>query len=239
VIERHLLKLRARHEINAEEEEAIRGLISETREHPADRVLVRANDPLSVSMLLLDGIVARAHQLREGGRQITELHVPGDFADIHGFTLKRLDHDVVTMTSCKIGIVPHDRIRDMIEAYPHLARVYWFGTNLDATIHRQWAVSLGSRRAPSRMAHMFCELNIRLEIAGLAHDQEFSLPLTQEELADCLGLTSVHVNRTLQELRERDLLEFRSGIVRLKDPGALHALAEFDPSYLYLERQPR
>ena len=239
VIERHLMKVRARDEISAEEEQAIRGIVAETREHPADTVIVRAGEYLNFSTLLFDGIVARAHQMAEGARQITELHVAGDFADIHGFTLKRLDHDLVTMTRCKVAIAPHDRIREMITTHPHLARVYWFGTNLDAAIHREWGVSLGRRRAPSRMAHLFCELNIRLGMVGLARDNHYDLPLTQDELADCLGLTAVHVNRTLKELRERELLDFRSGRVTIRNLKGLQELAEFHPAYLYLERQPR
>jgi CRP-like cAMP-binding protein len=233
------MKLRARDEISAEEEQAICGCIADIRDYPADTVIVRAGEPLDVSLLLLDGLLARAHQLREGERQITELHVAGDFADLHSFTLKRLDHDVVTMTRCKIAIVPHDRLKAMTEAHPHLARVYWFGTNLDAAIHRSWEVSLGRRRASPRMAHLFCELHIRLGLVGLATDEGFNLPLTQDELADCMGLTAVHVNRTLKELRERELVEFRSGKVIITDLAGLRELAEFDPSYLYLERQPR
>lgn len=239
MIDRHLMKLRARDEISADEEQAIRSMFTETREHPADTVIVRAGEPLNISTLLLDGIIARTHQLREGGRQISELHVAGDFADIHAFTLKRLDHDLVTMTQCKIAIAPHDRILQITQTFPHLARIYWFATNMDAAIHRVWSVSLGRRRAPSRMAHLFCELNIRLGLVGLATNNIFDFPLTQDELADCLGLTAVHVNRTLKELRERELIEFRSGRVAIRDLPGLVDLAEFDPSYLYLERQPR
>jgi len=239
VIERHLLKLRARDDISAEEEQAIRDMVAEQHEHAADEVIVRAGEKLKASTLLLDGVIARAHSLKEGGRQITELHVAGDFADIHGFTLKRLDHDLVAMTRCRVAAVPHDRLKEVTSSHPHLARVYWFGTNLDAAIHRTWSVSLGRRRASARMAHLFCELNIRLGIVGLARDNAFDLPLTQDELADCLGLTPVHVNRTRKELRERDLLEFRSGRVSIYDLPTLEQLAEFDPAYLYLERQRR
>lgn len=239
MIERHLMKLGARDDISAEEEQAICGCISDIRDHPADTVIIRAGEPLEVSLLLLDGLLARVHQLSDGERQITELHVAGDFADLHSLTLKRLDHDVVTMTRCKIAIAPHDRLKSMTEAHPHLARIYWFGTNLDAAIHRAWEVSLGRRRASPRMAHMFCELHVRLGIVGLATDQGYDLPLTQDELADCLGLTAVHVNRTLKELRERNLVEFRSGRVIINDLAGLRELAEFDPAYLYLEKRAR
>jgi CRP-like cAMP-binding protein len=233
------MKLRARDEISAEEEQAIRDCVAEVRDYPVDAVVIRAGEELQVSLLLLEGLIARAHQLSEGERQITELHVPGDFADIHGFTLKRLDHDVVAMSRCKVAIVPHDRLTKLTEVHPHLTRVYWFGTNLDAAIHRAWEVSLGRRRASPRMAHLFCELHLRLGVVGLADDSGFNLPLTQDELADCLGLTAVHVNRTLKELRERELVEFRSGKVMISNLAGLRELAEFDPAYLHLERRPR
>lgn len=239
MIERHLMKLRARDEVTAEEEQAIRDAMGERREIPRDGVIVRTGEWLNVSTLLLDGLIARVHELRDGERQITELHVPGDFADLHSFTLKRLDHDLIAMTKCKVAVMPHERLKALTDAFPHLARLFWFGTNLDAAIHREWEVSLGRRRATSRMAHLFCELHVRLGIVDLVKDDGFALPLTQDSLADCLGLTAVHVNRTLKELRERELVEFKSGRVTIRNLSGLQELAEFDPAYLYLERFAR
>lgn len=178
--------------------------------------------------------MCRHKDLRNGERQITELHVAGDFADLHSFTLKRLDHDVSTLSDCEVAIVPHERLKLITEQHPHLTRVYWFGTNLDAAIHREWALSLGRRSALSRLANLFCELQVRLDIVGLAGENGFDLPLTQSELSQCLGITTVHVNRTLKELRDRGLAEFRSGKVSVRDPKGLREVAEFDPRYLYL-----
>lgn len=239
MIDRHIAKVRARHEISDEEEQAIRDSIAEYRDYPADRTFVRPGQELNHSSILLDGLMCRYKDLSEGQRQITELHVSGDFADLHGFTLKRLDHAVMTLSPCKVAIVPHENLKAITERYPHLTRVYWFSTNLDAAIHREWQLSLGRRSALSRMAHVFCELHIRLDIVGLTNGQSYPLPLTQDELADCLGITPVHINRTLQELRGQGLLEFRSGRVTLLDLNGLRSVAEFDPSYLYLERRPR
>jgi len=231
------MKLRARDEVSAEEEAAIRSAVIETRTYLADQVCIRRGEELHHSTLLLEGLMCRFKDLRSGQRQITELHVAGDFVDMHSFTLKRLDHNVMTLTQCSVALVPHERLAEITRNFPHLTRLYWFGTNMDAAIHREWALSLGRRSALSRMANLFCELQVRLEIVGLATATGYDLRITQEELAECLGLTAVHVNRTLKELRERNLLEFRGGRVTLIDLEGLQHVAEFDPAYLYLERR--
>jgi CRP-like cAMP-binding protein len=188
-------------------------------------------------MLLLDGWMARVKDLPSGERQVTELHIAGDFTDIHGFTLKCLDHDVMTMSDCSIAIIPHDRIRAMTEKYPRLARIYWLFTNMDAAIQREWALSLGQRSAISRMAHLFCEMYERLHVVGFANGEAYDFPLTQRELSECLGLTVVHANRTIQELRRRGLIDLENRSLTIRDRKALDAVAQFDDSYLYLDRR--
>lgn len=239
MIEKHLLKLRARDEISAEEEAAIRESVREVITARARTTVVHAHRRLDYSTILLSGIACRRKDLEDGRSQITELQVPGDFTDLHSFSLKYLDHDVVALTPCKFAVVPHERLKWMTENLPHLTRVYWFLTNLDAAIHREWELSLGRRPAPSRMANLFCELYVRLSIVGLASGLSYELPMTQEMLAETLGLTSVHVNRTLQQLRSEGNLRFERGRVTISDWEALKATAEFDPAYLYLERDSR
>lgn len=239
MIERHLLKLRARDSLSAEEEQAIRSAIDDVRDYPAGRTIIHANVELNESTLVLDGLISRYKDLRNGQRQVTELHVPGDFADLHSFTLKRLDHDLMTLTPCRVATMPHENLKRITEQFPHLTRVYWFGTNLDAAIHREWEVSLGRRTAIARMANLFCELHVRLGIVGLTEGSSFRLDLTQQQLSECLGLTPVHVNRVLRELREQRAVEFRSGRVMIHDLPLLRRIAEFDPSYLYLEHRSR
>jgi CRP-like cAMP-binding protein len=239
MIEKHLMKLRARDEISAEEEAAIRSAVAETVDYPADRTIIHRGEDLDRSTLLLDGIMCRYKDLRDGQRQIMELHLGGDFVDLHSFTLKRLDHNVMTLTPCRVALVPHERLTAITERHPHLTRVYWFSTNLDAAIHREWELSLGRRTAAARLANLICELQVRLGLVGLAEAEGFALDLTQTDLAECLGLTSVHVNRTLKELREQGLMTFRNGRVTIEDPAGLHRVAEFDPAYLYLEKRPR
>jgi CRP-like cAMP-binding protein len=234
-----LLKLRARDLISSEEQAVLRASISEISEYPAGRTIVRTGTTLSASTLLVEGIVCRYKDLADGQRQIMELHVAGDFVDLHGFLLKQLDHNVGTMTPVRVASVPHDAIRGMTETHPHLGRMLWFSTLLDAAIHREKILSIGRRSALARIAHILCELLVRLRLVGLATDYEYSLPLTQADLADVTGLTSVHVNRMLKKLRDEDLLTFRGGTVTIGDWDRLQRIAEFDPTYLHLERRPR
>ena len=236
MISAHLKKLRLRTPISSVVERVIRSLLAVPREVAADQMLVRSGDRLNQSLLLLDGWLVRCKDLPSGERQILEIHLAGDFADLHGFTLQRLDHDIVSLTRCVIGIVPHERLKAITENHPHLTRVYWLLTNIDASIAREMALSLGQRPAISRMAHLFCELHVRLGIVGRTTDRMFEFPLTQRELSECLGLTVVHVNRTLQELRRRRIIEAENRQVTILDKLALEALAEFDPNYLQLDR---
>ena len=233
----HLKKLRTRTDISSRDEQVIRDLIAEVRKVPADRVLIRAGEVLNNSVLLLDGWMARSKDMATGERQVTELHIAGDFPDLHGFTLKKLDHDVVTLSECTIGVVPHERLLEITRDHPHLARVYWFSTNVDAAITRELALSLGQRPAIARMAHLFCELYLRLKVVGRTNGNRFEFPVTQRELSECLGLTVVHVNRTLQELRRKGLVEFENRHLTIVDRMGLEGIAEFDPNYLYLERR--
>jgi CRP-like cAMP-binding protein len=239
VIEALLMKLRARDEVSADEERAIRAAVSEIREIPSDKTIIRAGQEIHASTLLIEGLLCRYKDLRDGSRQIMELHVPGDFADLHSFTLKRLDHNVMALTPCRLAMVPHERLIEISRDHPHLTRLFWFSTNLDASIHREWMLSLGRRNALSRVAHFFCELRVRFGLIGLADEEGYALDLTQTDLAECLGLTPVHINRTLRELRERGLVEFRNARVRILERPGLERVAEFDPSYLHLEFRPR
>jgi CRP-like cAMP-binding protein len=234
-----LRKLQVRDVIGREEEDVLRASIGEIREHPAGRTIIRAGTTLGASTLLIDGIVCRYKDLADGQRQIMELHVAGDFVDLHGFLLKRLDHNIGTMTPVRVALVPHDALRGITETHPHLGRMLWFSTLLDAAIHREKILSIGRRSAVARIAHILCELLVRLRLVGLADETGYALPLTQADLADVTGLTSVHVNRMLKKLRDEKLLTFRGGRVTIGDWEGLQRLAEFDPTYLHLERRPR
>lgn len=234
-----LLKLRARDIVTGHEEAVLRGAISDIQLLPAGRTITRSGASLTHSVLLVEGIASRHVDLAEGQRQIVELHVPGDFVDLHGFLLKRLDHHVGTLTRATIALVPHETVRRITEEEPHLARLLWFSTLIDAAVQRERIVSVGRRNALARIAHLVCELHVRLGIVGLSPNGSFALPITQADIADATGLTSVHVNRMLKRLREQGLVTYRGGEVHIHAWDELQRVAEFTPDFLYLERRPR
>jgi CRP-like cAMP-binding protein len=238
-LEALLMKLRARDVVRDAEKEVLRDAIGRIGEAAPGQPLVRAQVTLSESILLFEGLACRYKDLADGQRQIMELHVAGDFVDLHGFLLKQLDHTVGALTPVRYAAVPHDALRLITETQPHLGRTLWFSTLIDAAIHREQIVSVGRRSALSRIAHLLCELYVRLKIVGLADEDGYALPLTQADVADATGLTSVHVNRMLRKLRNADLLTFRAGRVTIHDWYGLQRVAEFDATYLHLERRPR
>jgi len=234
-----LLKLRARDSVSEKEERALHEAVGEVREFGAGRTIVRSGTPMEESSLQLSGFSCRYKDLADGQRQLMELHIPGDFVDLHSFLLKRLEHGVAALTPVVFAIFPHEGLKKITEDHPHLARLLWFSTLLDAAIHRETILSVGRRTALARIAHLLCELLVRLEVVQLAADDRYQLPLTQADLADATGLTSVHVNRMLKMLRDDGLLTFRNGEVVVHDRARLQQVAEFSPSYLFLDRQPR
>jgi CRP-like cAMP-binding protein len=238
-IEPLLLKLRVRDDVSAHEADVLRAACDDIQESPAGRTLVRAGTPLNHSTLVVEGMLARYKDLADGQRQIQEIHVAGDFTDLHGFLLKKLDHNIGTLTPVRIALFPHDRLRRITEDEPHLARLLWFMTLIDAAIQREKIVSVGRRDAVSRVAHLLGELYLRLEVLGLAARHRFALPITQLDIGDATGLTSIHVNRMLKQLRESNIVTVRGGEVLIHDWAGLQRLAELDAAYLYLERQPR
>jgi CRP-like cAMP-binding protein len=225
--------------LTAEEETALRGAFSEVVDQPADHDVVREQDWQTRSHLLLEGWAGRYITLSDGRRQILAIHVPGDFVDLHSLPLQIMDHSVATFTPCRIALAPHDRLRAVTASHPHLARLMWLSTLVDAAILRQWLVGSGKRSAVEQTAHLFCELFVRLQLTGRTEGKSFTFPLSQVELADCLGVSAVHANRVLQELRATQVLAWRGRHVEIRDWEALQALAGFDPVYLNLVDSPR
>jgi CRP-like cAMP-binding protein len=235
----HLLKLRCRDTVSDEEEDVLDAACSGIRTAAAREILVHERQAQTQSHLLLEGIIARQIILSDGRRQIVALHVPGDFVDLHSFLIQRLEHDVVALTPVRIALFPHPNLRRITETHPHLARLLWLSTLLDAALHREWVLSVGRRSAKERVAHLLCELHARLKVVEQTMGNCYSLPLSQIDIADACGLTPVHVNRVLRSLREARLAVFRAKKVEILDPEGLAAAADFDPFYLHLGGFPR
>ena len=236
MISEKFLMGRGRHELSNEEKQVLEDGIESVRQVPGRKQIVRAGDLIETSTLLIEGFVCRYMDDREGQRQLVAVHVPGDFVDLHAFPMKRLDHDIATLGPVKIACFEHRTLQSITERYPHLTQKLWFSTLLDAAMHREWIFRLGRLGAEGRLAHLFCELNVRLEMVGLARDGMFALPMTQPDLAEACGITGVHVNRVLRSLRERGALTFKANEVRILDRKALATIGEFEPDYLYASR---
>jgi len=211
---------------------ALAALIGDARVVFEGRVLLEEGSRPHVSMILLKGFVARASILNEGGRQISGLNVPGDFVDLHSLLLKKMDHSLVALTDVVVAAVSHADLRRICEARPQLMRALWRETVIDGAINREWLLALGRRPAAERLAHLFCELYVRLKAVGLAGDYRFDLPLTQSDAADMVGISTVHVNRSLKTLRQEGLLEWKGGEAMIHDWRNLARIAQFDPTYL-------
>jgi CRP-like cAMP-binding protein len=218
--------------------ELLRGAVYRTQKYPAKSDIVLEGHRVDQSTLLLSGYTTRYRLLEDGKRQITAIHVPGDFVDLHSFPLKVMDHSVGCLTDCAVAIFPHAALLRITDADPYLTRALWLLTLLDGAIHREWIVAMGAKSADAHAAHLFGELYARLKFVGLAKDHEYSLSITQNELGETLGLSAVHVNRVLQELRRDGLIEFDGKTMTILDWDALVTRAGFDGKFLHrsLER---
>jgi CRP-like cAMP-binding protein len=221
--------------LSLEERALLEASISEVQSIDPRKIVVRAGKELDHSTLLIEGIMSRYIDDRKGLRQLVAIHVPGDFVDLHAYPLKVLDHDVATMTAATVAIVPHSALDAILADRPELGRKLWFSTLIDAAIHRAWLFRLGRLDAMGRVAHFLCETNARLLSAGLSDGRRFALGLTQTDLAEICGLTNIHVNRVLRQLREEGLCVFRSSLVEIPDPERLASRGQFDPAYLYID----
>jgi CRP-like cAMP-binding protein len=218
---------------------ALREVVSEVEAFPAGRDLIRAHDRSNSSSLVVEGWCCRYIDLEDGRRQITAIHIPGDFVDLHSFPLRLMDHSVRTLTPCRIARTPHAALKALTEKQPHLTRLLWLSTLVDAAIQRQWIVGLGQRPAMNNLAHLICELAVRLRVAGLGDGSAYLFPMTQAELGQALGITHVHANRAIQQLRRTGLVRWDRQTVEIVDWNGLQELAEFDPVYLNLTSEPR
>ena len=225
--------------ITETEREALARAVSHEIDLPPDWEIVRESALDQNVHLLLNGWACRYSALSGARRRIQSLAMGGDFIDLQTFTTKRSDFSAVTLTACRLAVIPHENLRVISETLPHLTRLLWLVTVVEAAIQRQWLLSAGQRSALGRLAHLLCEVYTRLEVGGLNEGPSFQLPLTQAELGDTLGISLVHTNRVVGELRARGIVRWRTEHVEILNWNALRELAEFDPAYLELERRER
>jgi CRP-like cAMP-binding protein len=228
-----------RDDMTDEEIGIVEGFGRSVRDIPAKIDIVTEGDHPDHSCLLLTGVAARYNIVGDGNRQISAIHFPGDFIDLHSFLLTEMDHSVVALSDCRIATVPHAKLKEISATAPHLTRLLWTLTVIDAAIFRQWLVAAGRRSVESQLAHLLCEFWTRLDAVNLADGYSFVLPLSQSDVSDAMGLSLVHVNRTIQSLKRRGLVEWSGQKVRIMDWKQLQHLGEFDPTYLQLKADPR
>lgn len=233
-------KLRNATELSEDDIKAIEALPVAMKAVDAETHIVFEGDSPSACCLIMSGFAYRAKVTETGKRQILSFHIPGDLPDLQSLLLKTMDHDLVTISAATLGFIDHDDIARLIDTRPAVARALWRETLVDSAIFRERVLNLGVRSASARMAHLLAELRQRLAEVGLVDDNEYQFPITQSDLADALGLSTVHVNRVLQEFRSQRVLDIRKNLVKLIDVDKVVAAGEFDPAYLHqIDNSPR
>ena len=218
-----------------EECAAVKECTQDVHEFAAREDVISQGDRTGGVKLLLEGFACRYKVLEDGRRQIVAYFVPGDLCDLRVFILKRMDHSIGAIVASKVAEIAPDDVLKLTHNYPTLTRALWWSTLVEEAIAREWIVNVGQRNALERMAHLFCELLYRFRAVGLNEGNSCTLPLTQVELAETLGLSSVHVNRTLQELRRQKLITLENGTLTIQDLKALKEVSFFNPDYLHLD----
>jgi len=232
-LEALILKLRNNTNLDKDDIGAIKTLPMSVKKLPGRTSIVAEGDRPAHCCLMIDGFAIRSKTTDEGRRQILSIHIPGDIPDLQTLHLKVMDHDFRTLSPCTIGYIPHDALRTLTRARPMIAEALWRETLVDSSIFREWIVNVGRRPAAQRLAHLLLELRERLAVVGLADSRQYELPMTQSDLADALGLTSVHVNRVMQALRADGVLDMKKFTVKLGDAEKLMAIGDFNQLYLH------
>lgn len=227
-------KLTSLNPLTAQEIAAVEALPLRFQSMRARTAIVTEGQTISECCLLTEGFACRHKLSRDGGRQIVSFHMPGDILDIQHLLFDRADHNVQTITDARLAFVPVAAMRALGDAWPEIARALWRDCLVDASIFREWVLNVGRRSAKTRIAHMLCEFAARAEAAGIGSPAHFSLPMTQEDIADATGLTAVHVNRMLRELSEDGVIARDGRQIRIADWPRMQRIADFSPAYLHL-----
>lgn len=228
-------KLRHAAALSDDDERILDAACGDVREVPARQDLIREGERPSEVHAVLSGFACRYKTTPDGGRQIMGLLAPGDFCDLHIAVLGEMDHSIATLSESRVAFIPRTTVEMLVTTSPALSRALWWATLVDEATLREWLLNMGRRSAEQQVGHLICELLLRLRAVGLAPDDSFEMPLTQIELADTLGMSSVHVNRVTQLLRQHELITWRGRNLRVDDVAGLMALADFDARYLHLK----
>jgi len=229
-----ILKLESLAPLSADDRAVLERISAKPHLVPAGTDLIGEGDKPDGVYLILDGIACRYKLRASGARQIMAYLVPGDCGDPDVAMLRAMDHAIGTLSDCQVGRIDLATIRNLLEDHPQIARALRKAQLVDEATLREWLVNVGRRSADERIAHLLCELLLRLRAVGRTAGDGYALPITQEDLADTTGLTSVHVNRTLGTLKQCGLIELSGRQLRILDLAGLEALAEFKPNYLHL-----
>jgi CRP-like cAMP-binding protein len=230
-------KLESIADLSQEERQALQSLPIRVRPLGSGQDIVQDGDRPSQCCLIVEGWAYRYKLLGEGKRQILSFHIPGDTPDLQSLHLQTMDHSLATLTEATLAFIPHENLRELVARFPGLAAVLWRDTLVDAAIFREWMTGIGRKSSYGRIAHLFCEMYLKLEAVGLAKEHRCTLPLTQGQLADALGMSNVHANRVLQEMRSKDLITLKGNELVIHAWSELVHAGEFDPTYLHLEKR--
>lgn len=234
-----LKRLLLRSALTPDEQRAILGLAGDRQRYRAHSDIVSPGEHVDSACLVSQGLVARFDQMLDGNRQITSFYIPGDMCDLHSVVVPRASWSITVLSQATVIHIPHRRLRELCLDYPAIALAFWRDGTADASLFAKWVGNLGRKDAKARIAHILCEMGMRMEAAGLGSRTAYDLPATQQQLADAAGLTPVHVNRTLQDIRAQGLLSFVNGRVEVRSWERLAEVAEFDPGYLILDQPPQ
>jgi CRP-like cAMP-binding protein len=224
-------------DLDATDTRAIRDLPHRIKTVERHGHLARDGENTTHTAVLLSGFAFR-HKIANGGaRQILAIHMKGDMLDLQNSVLGVADHNVQALTNIEVALIPHQAITELAVARPAVGSAMWFDTLVDASIFREWIVNVGRRDSRTRLAHLLCEFSLRLKVAGLGEASDYELPMTQEQLGDCTGLTPVHINRTLKALEAEKLITRRSSrSITIGDWNKLAAAGDFEANYLHLRK---
>lgn len=232
-------KLEAFTRLSADDRAALLDISRNFRFVDARRDVVAEGDRPRYVHLVLDGWACRYKQLPDGKRQIVALFVPGDFCDVNVYILKQMDHSIGAITRLKVAMITPEEMNALTAERPRVTQALWWHELVTAAVQREWTLNLGQRSAYERLAHLLVELYLRLQTVGRARDGRCDFPLTQNDLADATGLTAVHVNRMLQELRRDGLIELERKQLQILDLARMMDVSMFNPNYLHLEHEGR